>query len=232
MLELLGQLNHKAEDFPNDVKVIIAPPAPYLRGLQESTHENIIVAAQNCSHEMEGAYTGEWSAEMLQSIEINHCIVGHSERRSMFGDTDEIVSKKVQACLGSGITPIFCCGEELEARESGIQEEVIGGQMQKAILGLSAEDLSKVIIAYEPVWAIGTGKTATAEQAQEMHHFIRETVRSQYGVLADIVPILYGGSCKPSNAKEIFSGDDVDGGLIGGASLKAEDFSEIISANG
>jgi triosephosphate isomerase len=231
-LKLLGELNDLSENWPEDVKVIVAPPAPFLRGLLDIARDRIVVAAQNCSHETSGAFTGEWSAEMLNSIGVNHCIVGHSERRSMFGDSNEIVGQKVKVCLSMGVRPIFCCGEELEAREKGEQNEVVKAQLKAATSDLSANQLSRIIIAYEPVWAIGTGKTASAEQAQEMHHFIRECLREDFGVLADMVPILYGGSCKPGNAAEIFDGEDVDGGLIGGASLKSSDFNDIILANG
>lgn len=228
---LVEKLNSLSTSFPEDVKVIISPPAPYLKPLRDLADDRIELAAQNCSENDFGAFTGEFNTEMLLSIGVKNCIVGHSERRAMYGDTDEVVAAKVRACLNAGITPIFCCGEELDIREKGEHEKFVLGQL-KSILELSGEELSKVIIAYEPVWAIGTGRTASEEQAREMHHFIRESIREHFGVLADLIPILYGGSCKPSNADALFAQEDVDGGLIGGASLKAEDFNAIIQANG
>jgi triosephosphate isomerase len=230
-VQLVEQLNSLCETFPEDVKVIIAPPAPYLKSIQDLSDDRIEVAAQNCSEHDFGAFTGEFNTDILVSIGVKYCIVGHSERRAMYGDTDEVVAAKVKACLNAGITPIFCCGEELEIREQNQHESHVRNQLS-AVLELSGEELSRVIIAYEPVWAIGTGKTATEDQAREMHNFIRESIRADFGVLADLIPILYGGSCKPSNAEALFSQEDVDGGLIGGASLKAEDFNAIIQANG
>ncbi len=229
---LLSELNAKSSSFPNDVKCIIGVPAPYLKALADLSSDKVNVAAQNCSEHQSGAFTGEFSASMLKSCGINYCIVGHSERRAFYHESDEVIGLKVQSCLDHGITPIFCCGEVLEEREKGIQEDVVRAQMKAAVLGLSAEELSRVIIAYEPVWAIGTGKTASDEQAQEIHAFIRSLLRESFGVLADIIPILYGGSCKPSNAAGLFSQADVDGGLIGGASLNSDDFCAIIDANG
>jgi len=229
---LLKELNAESSNFPADVQCIIAVPAPYLKALAEKRAEKVFIAAQNCSEHESGAFTGEFSTSMLVSCGITHCIIGHSERRAMYHESNETVGLKVQACLDAGITPLFCCGEVLEERESGNQENIVKAQMKAAVLGLSAEELSRVIIAYEPVWAIGTGKTASDEQAQEMHAFIRSLLRESFGVLADLIPILYGGSCKPSNAQGLFAQADVDGGLIGGASLNSNDFSAIIQANG
>lgn len=228
---LISSLNANSIVFPESVQVIIAPPAPYLRALVDLADGRIAVAAQNCSDKESGAFTGEWSAKMLASCGVSHVIIGHSERRAIFGEDNALVAAKVKAVLDAGLKVIFCCGESLEERESNRQKEIVLEQLRSALLDLSAEELSRAIIAYEPVWAIGTGKTASDEQVQEMHDFIRKQVRSAYGVLADLIPILYGGSCKASNAAGIFSKPDVDGGLIGGASLNAEEFTAIIQAN-
>ena len=168
---------------------------------------------------------------MLKSVGVGYVIIGHSERREYFGENSTDIAKKVDAVLAQGLTPIYCCGEVKEERESGQQNKIVGGQIEAELFHLSAEDFAKVVIAYEPVWAIGTGLTASPDQAQDMHAFIRSCVTEQYGEgIANETPILYGGSCKPSNAAEIFGKKDVDGGLIGGASLKAEDFIGIITA--
>ena len=189
------------------------------------------VGAQNVSDQEKGAYTGEVSAEMLESCEIDYCIVGHSERRGYYGETDKIVAAKVDKLLAHGLKPIVCVGEVLEEREANRQFDVVKTQVEGGLFHLDAENIQKIIIAYEPVWAIGTGKTATSEQAQEMHAHIRSLLAAKYGKeVADEISILYGGSCKPSNAKELFANPDVDGGLIGGASLKAKDFMGIITA--
>lgn len=215
---------------PSDVEVIIAPPALYLSGLRGG--EGIHLSSQNVHWADSGAYTGEISASQLVSIGINYAIIGHSERRAMFHESDEMIANKVKALIEQGITPIFCCGESLEERESGNHFEVIKNQVEKGVLGLSQNDFSQCVIAYEPVWAIGTGKTASSEQAQEIHAFIRSLVAQTFDeATADSTSILYGGSCKPSNADELFACPDVDGGLIGGAALKAEDFLAIIEAN-
>ncbi len=229
---LLHDLNKLSSEFPSDVEVIIAPPALYLSEFSHLAQSKIQLSAQNCSEYSSGAYTGEISAIMLGSAQINYCILGHSERRSYFGETNEIVGKKVVAALNNKITPIFCCGEQLEDRENGKHFEVIEKQLAEGVFHLSDEDFKKLIIAYEPVWAIGTGKTASSEQAQEMHAYIRQLIEKNYGgEIANKCTILYGGSCKPSNAVELFSNPDVDGGLIGGAALNAEDFLAIIQAN-
>ena len=190
------------------------------------------LAAQDVSaHHEPGAYTGEFSAEMLQSIGVEYAIVGHSERRLYHGETDEVISKKIKACIDSEVIPIYCCGENLEDREAGRHIEVVTGQIAEALKGYDRHDLKNLVIAYEPVWAIGTGKTASSEQAQEMHAAIRSFLGKSLGEdFANSVPILYGGSCKPSNAESIFSQPDVDGGLIGGAALNAADFISIVKA--
>ena len=216
-----------------DTTVIVAPPAPYLAVLAERASDHIGIAAQNCHAQDSGAYTGEWSASMLASAGVKYCILGHSERRAQFGETDALIAEKVNVCLAAGIVPIYCCGEVKEERETGTQNQVVGGQVKAALGHLSAEDMAKVIIAYEPVWAIGTGLTASDEQAQQMHAHIRGLVAELHSMdLAVLIPILYGGSVKPGNAAGLFAQPDVDGGLVGGASLKSADFEAIIQAHG
>jgi triosephosphate isomerase len=189
------------------------------------------VAAENCADHISGAYTGEVSAAMVKSTGAKYVILGHSERRAYYGETSEILKTKVQLALANDLTPIFCIGEVLAEREAGKQFKVVEKQIKEALFDLSSEDFSKLILAYEPVWAIGTGKTATAAQAQEIHAYIRGVLAAQYGKeIANDCSILYGGSCKASNAKKLFSNPDVDGGLIGGAALKAEDFMGIVEA--
>ena len=232
--ELLDGLMTKLEEITpaRGTEVIVCPPFPYLEMASDYANDSYFkVGAQNVSDRERGAYTGEVSASMLESMELDCCIVGHSERRAYYGETDETVAAKVDQLLKHGLMPIVCCGEVLDERESGRQFDVVKSQIEKGLFHLSADDIQKVVIAYEPVWAIGTGKTATAEQAQEMHKHIRTLLAGKYGqAVADEVSILYGGSCKPSNAKELFACPDVDGGLIGGASLKADDFMGIVTA--
>ena len=232
--ELLDELMTELEqtELPRDTQVIVCPPFPYLEMTSDYANDSyFMVGAQNVSDQEKGAYTGEVSAEMLESCEIDYCIVGHSERRAYYGETDATVAAKVDRLLAHGLKPIVCVGEVLEEREAGRQFEVVKTQVEKGLFHLSAEQMKEVVIAYEPVWAIGTGKTATPEQAQEIHAHIRSLLTEKYGKeLADDISILYGGSCKPSNAKELFANPDVDGGLIGGASLKAQDFMGIITA--
>ncbi len=193
--------------------------------------KNIKVAAENCADKEKGAYTGEVSAAMVKSTGAQYVILGHSERRTYYGETDAILKEKVDLALANGLLPIFCIGEVLEQREANKQNEVVKAQVENALFHLSAEDFGKIVLAYEPVWAIGTGKTATSAQAEEIHAYIRSVIAAKYGKeVADNTTILYGGSCKASNAKELFAQPDVDGGLIGGASLKAEDFYGIIEA--
>lgn len=213
-------------------EVVLAAPYVYLHDvLQRVGHrDRISIAAQNCSEQEAGAFTGEVSAEMLASIGIEFVLVGHSERRQFYGETDQHIARKVQRAIAHGITPVFCCGETLEQRESGIQSEVVSRQLATGLLHLSEFDLRDCIIAYEPVWAIGTGRTATPDQAQEMHAAIRSMVGSVHPVIASSIPILYGGSVNGSNADALFACQDVDGALVGGASLKADEFLRIITA--
>ena len=192
---------------------------------------NIVSEIENCSDKVSGAYTGVVSAAMVASTGAKYVILGHSERRAYYGETPEILKEKVQLALANGLTPIFCIGEVLEERNQGIQNQVVYEQIAGSLFDLSAEDFSKIVLAYEPVWAIGTGLTATPEQAEEIHAYIRSVIAEKWGAeVADNTSILYGGSCKPSNAKELFANPNVDGGLIGGAALKVEDFKGIIDA--
>lgn len=224
--------NELAKVDASDVTVVVSPPYVNLsEAVKAAGGSAVNVSAQNVHQEASGAYTGEISAEMLKSVGVGYVIIGHSERREYFGENSTDIAKKVDAVLAQGLTPIYCCGEVKEERESGQQNKIVRGQIEAELFHLSAEDFAKVVIAYEPVWAIGTGLTASPDQAQDMHAFIRSCVTEQYGeAIANDTPILYGGSCKPSNAAEIFGKKDVDGGLIGGASLKAEDFIGIITA--
>lgn len=222
----------KAQAKTSDAEVMIAPSATNLWHAYNSTKgAGIEVVAQNMHFAENGAYTGEVSASMLKSIGINTVILGHSERREYFNETDETLAKKVDTAISKGMRIIFCFGEELADRKAGKEEAIVGGQIKNALFHLAAADFQNIVLAYEPVWAIGTGETATAEQAQDMHAFIRKTLADQYGNdVAEQVSILYGGSVKPNNAEEIFSKPDVDGGLIGGASLNADDFFAIVNA--
>ena len=220
---------------PTDVQIILAAPFVYLETVRfERIRCGSIViraAAQNCHFEDNGAYTGEVSASMLYDIGIEYVIIGHSERRQYFNETHDILQKKISAALRSLMIPIFCCGEPLNIREKDAHRDYVETQLRDSLFSFSAEQLGRLIIAYEPIWAIGTGVTASREQAQEMHAFIRDLLRKQYGdKFADDIPILYGGSVKPNNAKELFAQPDVDGGLVGGASLKADSFLEIINS--
>ena len=219
---------------PVKTKVIIAPPYLMLEKAQSLLEgkDGFALAAQNCHHHENGAFTGEISCSMLKSININFSIIGHSERRTYNGETNSIIKNKIDQAIENQIKPIFCCGENLEERKGSKHFDVIEAQLNNGIFHLEKNDFLNIIIAYEPVWAIGTGETASPEQAQEIHYFIRNLVEKRYGLhAASSISILYGGSCKPSNAFEIFSQKDVDGGLIGGASLNAEDFHCIIDAS-
>ena len=208
-----------------DCEVIACVPYVDIAVAVETTKgTNIKIGAENCHWEESGAYTGEISTGMLKELGVEYVVLGHSERRQYFGETDETVNKRTKAVLAAGLKPIVCVGELLWERECDITEEVIARQIKLDLFDVSADDVKNTVIAYEPVWAIGTGKTATADQAEEIHAYIREVLRSKFGAKAEECPILYGGSCKPSNAEEIFSKENVDGGLIGGAALKAEDF--------
>ncbi len=227
--ELIDQIVVGMEEMSLKCEVIACPPALFLEMASDYAEESRIkIGAQNVSEHEAGAFTGEIAAPMLASVDIEYCIVGHSERRKYFHETHEQLAKKVDILLDYGIKPIFCCGEVLEEREKEIHFDVVKKQMKESLFHLNENEFSNVVIAYEPVWAIGTGKTASPEQAQEMHAFIRNLIAEKYGTkTADEVSILYGGSCNPGNAKTLFANKDVDGGLIGGASLKAEDFLKI-----
>ena len=231
-IELAKELNEVlTADKPN-CGVVICTPFIHLASVVPAVDSSIIgVGAENCADKVSGAYTGEVSAAMVASTGAQYVILGHSERRAYYHETPEILKEKVQLALANGLTPIFCIGEVKEERLEERQNEVVRAQLEGSLFDLSAEDFSKIILAYEPVWAIGTGLTATPQQAQDMHAFIRSVVASKWGAeVADNTSILYGGSCKPTNAKELFANPDVDGGLIGGAALKAADFKGIIDA--
>lgn len=222
----------KKQEKTSDAEVMIAPTFTNLWHAFEATRQyDIEVIAQNMHFAENGAYTGEISAGMLKSVGIKTVILGHSERRAYFNETDEALAKKVDAALENEMRVIFCFGEELSDRKAGNEETVVENQIKNALFHLGADAFKHIVLAYEPVWAIGTGETASPEQAQDMHAFIRKTLAEKYGKdVAESVSVLYGGSVKPNNAKEIFSKPDVDGGLIGGASLKAEDFFAIVNA--
>lgn len=209
----------------SDVTVVLNPPFVHASNVKKLIGgvDNIFLGGQNCSDKASGAYTGETSASILASFGATYVIIGHSERREYFAESNEQLTEKVKLALENGLTPIFCCGEPLEIREAGTHEAYVKDQLTESLFGLSEEDFAKIVIAYEPIWAIGTGKTASSDQAQEMHAAIRAHLASKYGEkIAEGTSILYGGSCKPDNAPEIFSKPDVDGGLIGGASLKSD----------
>jgi triosephosphate isomerase len=228
-MELAKALALNSPSFPAQVQVIVSPPALYLQGVRLELPQTLAIAAQNCSQHESGAYTGEVSAGMLKSMGVVYCIIGHSERRQFYGETNEIIREKIDACLKNGVTPIFCCGEILSERNADEHFNTVSAQVKQALFHLSEEQLSMVVIAYEPVWAIGTGVTASNEQAEEMHAFIRAFVSKNYNQdVADSISILYGGSMKASNAAELLSMPDVDGGLIGGASLIASEFLQIV----
>ncbi|GGG55641.1 triose-phosphate isomerase [Bizionia arctica] len=227
---LITELKNQSQT--SNAEVMIAPTFTNLwHAFEALRSSNVEVIAQNMHFAESGAYTGEISAEMLKSVGVQTVILGHSERRAYFNETDELLAKKVDAALKSNMRVIFCFGEELADRKAGNHETIVGNQIKNGLFHLEAEAFKNIVLAYEPVWAIGTGETASPEQAQEMHAFIRETLANKYGQeTANSVSILYGGSVKPNNAKEIFSKPDVDGGLIGGAALNAEDFYTIVNA--
>lgn len=212
-----------------DVEIIIAPPFTHIVPVAQAVAgSRVAVAAQNCADQPQGAFTGEVSASMVAGAGCSYVILGHSERRQYYGETSEKLVSKMRLALAEGLKPIYCVGESLEERNAGNHFAVVGAQLSEVLFELTPEEASKVVIAYEPVWAIGTGVTATSAQAQEIHAFIRGTIAGRFGdEFADAASILYGGSCKPSNARELFSCPDIDGGLIGGASLKADDFLAI-----
>ena len=216
-----------------DAVVILGAPFISLHAVGQVINDaqNIHMSAQNCHQKESGAYTGEISVSMIKAIGCEYVILGHSERRAYFNESDDLIKNKMELALENGLNPIFCCGENLEVRETNKQEKVVGDQIKNALFEMTAEQMKKIVIAYEPIWAIGTGVTASPEQAQEMHAFIRGLINTQFGQeIADATSILYGGSVKPANATELFSKADVDGGLVGGASLEAESFLGIIEA--
>ena len=230
-VELAKAVVAKSAEVPSDVKLIIAPPFTHLAPVAEVVKGTAVgLSAQNCADKTKGAYTGEVSVDMLKSVSCEYTILGHSERRQYYGETDAKLVEKIHLALAAGLSPIFCIGENLDEREAGKHFDVVTDQIKNVLYTLTPEEMANVIVAYEPVWAIGTGKTATAEQAQEIHACCRKVLAEKFGALAEEITILYGGSCKPSNAKELFAKPDVDGGLIGGAALKVADFKGIIDA--
>lgn len=233
-LKLASEIVNMVQDeSKGGVDVVLFPSFVHLNSVQKliSGASQISLGAQNCSEHEEGAYTGDVSAAMLTSVGAKYVLVGHSERREYHQESDELLAKKVEVALKHGITPIFCCGEPLEVREADGQAAYVTEQLTNSLFGLSKEDFGKIVIAYEPIWAIGTGKTASTEQAQEMHAVIRKHIAGKYGEeVAQQTSILYGGSCNPTNAPELFACADVDGGLIGGASLKSRSFVDIIKS--
>lgn len=231
-LALAAELNNVLADAKPNCEVVIGTPFIHLASVANAVDTaKIHVAAQNCADKEAGAYTGEVSASMVKSTGAEYVILGHSERRAYYGETYEILKNKVLLALANELKPIFCIGELKEEREANKQNEVVKAQLEGSVFNLSAEEFGKIVLAYEPVWAIGTGLTATSAQAQEIHAYIRSLIVEKYGKeVAENTTILYGGSCNPGNAKELFANPDVDGGLIGGASLKSADFKAIIDA--
>lgn len=229
-ISLAEEVNSKVNT--EEVTVILCTPFTHLSEVRKVINNPaLFLGAQNCADKESGAYTGEVSPSMLKSVGADHVILGHSERRAYYGETNELLASKVKLVLANDLTPIFCIGEVLEERESGKHFDVVKKQLEEGLFDLSSDDFQKIVIAYEPVWAIGTGKTASPAQAQEIHKVIRDTISGKYGAeVADNCSILYGGSCKPSNAEELFANPDVDGGLIGGAALKSDDFMGIVNA--
>jgi len=231
--DLLANILDKLPKLTDNQQVVFSVPAIYIPNAvkQIAGISNVFVAAQNCHQNANGAYTGEISAPMYSSVGVNHIVIGHSERREYFAESDALLAEKVNAVLANNSTPIFCCGEPLAIREAETQNAFVENQLINSLFHLSSEQLLKVVIAYEPIWAIGTGKTASSAQAQEIHAFIRSVLATKYGAdIADQISILYGGSVKAANAVELFSQPDVDGGLVGGASLIATEFTAIINA--
>jgi triosephosphate isomerase len=230
---LVEELLKSTHDLNENQQVVFAVPFPYLVNVKKmlAGNNHVFVAAQNCYNKVSGAYTGEISAEILKSIAVDYVVLGHSERREYFNESNEMLAEKINICLEYGLKPIFCCGEALEIREASTQNSFVENQIRESLFHLSAEQLFGFVIAYEPIWAIGTGKTASSAQAQEIHAYIRSVIASKYGnEVADSISILYGGSVKAANAKEIFSQPDVDGGLVGGAALMATEFAAIIKS--
>ena len=231
-VRLAEEVNNALKETETKCDVVICVPFTHLASVNAVIDQSKLgLGAENCADHVKGAYTGEVSAPMVASTGALYVILGHSERRQYYGETSATLKEKVKLALAEGLTPIFCIGEVLEERENGTYNAVVKSQIEEALFDLTADDFKKIILAYEPVWAIGTGKTATDEQAQEMHAFIRSTIAAKYGAdVAEEISILYGGSCKPTNAKGLFSQPDIDGGLIGGASLEAEPFMGIVKA--
>ncbi|GAB3565328.1 triose-phosphate isomerase [Spirosoma luteolum] len=226
-------INMVKDEVTNDVTVVLCPPSVYLTTARQyvPTGGRLALGAQNCHEKASGAFTGEISAPMLQSIGVDYVILGHSERRQYFAETNAQLAAKVDSALASGLTPIFCCGESLDLREGGDYVGFVKGQLTDSLFHLSAEQFARIVIAYEPIWAIGTGLTASSAQAQDMHFELRRHIAGQYGdEVAQNTTILYGGSANEKNAQELFSQPDVDGGLIGGASLKSREFTNVIKA--
>jgi len=230
-IELINNLKQNLSD--SDVKVMIAPSYPFLKTAVDQVGDGSIeVISQNINDNKSGAYTGEVSIDMLNSIGVNTTLIGHSERRAYYNEDDALLLKKINLALESNMDIIFCFGEELKDRKSNSYFDIVKAQLENTVMKLEPNSWKNIVLAYEPVWAIGTGETASAEQAQEIHKFVRNCISEHFSSeIADNVPILYGGSVKPSNAVEIFNKKDVDGGLIGGAALNAHDFVEIIKAN-
>ena len=228
-IELAKAVVAKSAEVPSSVKLIIATPFTHLYPIAEVVKGTVVgLSAENCADHAKGAYTGQVSVDMLTSVGCEYTILGHSERRQYYTETDEKLVEKTKLALAAGLKVILCVGENLEEREAGKHFDVCEAQIKNVLYNFTEEDMKNIIVAYEPVWAIGTGKTATAEQAEEIHAFIRKTIADKFGAqAADDTTILYGGSCKPSNANELFAQPDIDGGLIGGAALKADDFIQI-----
>ena len=225
--EIVNMVNDELMD---DVNMILCAPFIHLNSVSKIIGEadKVFLGAQNCNDHEKGAYTGEVSVNMLKSVGVQYVILGHSERREYYGESNEFLASKVNTVLASGLTPIFCCGESLEIRDKGEHFDFVTNQLTESLFHLSVDQFKKLVIAYEPIWAIGTGVTATKEQAQEMHEKLRTHIAEKYGTeVAESISILYGGSCNPKNAPELFAQKDIDGGLIGGASLKSRDFVDI-----
>ena len=223
-------VNMVADELTDDVKMILCTPFIHLSSVSKIIDgaEKVALGAQNCNDNLKGAYTGEISVGMLKSVGVQYVILGHSERREYYQESNEFLAKKVNTVLEAGLTPIFCCGESLEIREKNEHFDFVTNQLTESLFHLPVDDFSKLVIAYEPIWAIGTGVTASKEQAQEMHEKLRAHIAGKYGTeVAEGISILYGGSCNPKNASELFAQKDIDGGLIGGASLKSRDFVDI-----
>ena len=226
--QLVAMVNAEITDA--NTTVVIIPPFTHLTIVAEliGSSTKVSLGAQNCSNQNSGAYTGEVSVSMLKSVGVKYVVIGHSERREYFNESNELLAEKVNKVLEAGLTPVFCCGEALETREAGKHESFVQKQIEQSLFHLSAEEIRKVVIAYEPIWAIGTGVTASSDQAQEMHRSIRLMLTDQYGIeVSETISILYGGSVKAGNAEELFSQPDVDGGLVGGASLDSRGFADI-----